>query len=700
MGLFEQKPKIYPFAAYNDLSEEQLPGINIYMSYLNSAFGNSDIRNIVVSGDFGVGKSSIIRSFEKKYTDNNKGNGFLYISLGDYENNGIHDNDDEDGKDGEDGSTRQAEQNAIERKLLLQIYCAAEQKLIPASGFKLIPTHSMKSRLLYAIYSCFIFLSAMIVFFHGSFLDLVEKWLINRGNSKESIMSQVHLWILRILGKNEKTIEERIHTYILTINVYAWIILLVLLTIGIGYAVYYFLPRIKAKALSIKLNSLEASIERKACESYLDQYVGEAVYCLEHIAPKINYTVVIEDIDRLEPKQCLEVFSRMRVLNNMVNQRLLAKSKKKPWYLRFVYLANDRFLSHLDRFKFADYILPVYSRMNSRTAEALLSDKIKEINEAVCGESNKTKSDRSDAPNEKADRDKGLFPSPLRDVIREVADYVPDFRMQSAILNDYSMLLRLVVERNENSAGGDSTASDSLTSEQMLASAQNILAFAVYKNLFPEDYVRIRTNESGVFPEYRPDVCAMYKYKHNELLEVLCRGDEPPLSFECLFYAGYPREQIVGFIEERLKNDPNDNIEKYQKYEDLFCDALQKYLSGFIAYGNAIEKCKSDEQEPNEELSMFFEVLLFVFKYIAQHDGYNWGFSWLINGEISEISVIKMLCGTHHDTVEKIFNLIRNGETENAFTKCKNGGDAIRHYNIELTDEERAILELGERIIE
>ena len=137
------KPKIYSFAACNDLSEELMPGISIYNSYLSTAFADPKIRNIVVSGDLGIGKSSVIRTFERQYIEKEKGNGFLYISLGNYR---AISNNDKAVKlsrkklnykrrivisQNKKNDKEEKEQNAIERRLLMQIYSGFQKEVDP-----------------------------------------------------------------------------------------------------------------------------------------------------------------------------------------------------------------------------------------------------------------------------------------------------------------------------------------------------------------------------------------------------------------------------------------------------------------------------------------------------------------------------------------------------------------------------------------
>ncbi|MEW8228254.1 MAG: P-loop NTPase fold protein [Candidatus Thiodiazotropha endolucinida] len=90
---------------------------NSYGEALRFAIENPDINNIAITGPYGSGKSSIIKSFEKK---NNKYN-FLKISLASFKDQDV-------------------EILKIERSILQQMLYGADAKKLPYSRFKVIST--------------------------------------------------------------------------------------------------------------------------------------------------------------------------------------------------------------------------------------------------------------------------------------------------------------------------------------------------------------------------------------------------------------------------------------------------------------------------------------------------------------------------------------------------------------------------------
>ena len=113
MSSMDKQNLIFPLSYDPDLKEKEEQ--EIYYRYLNAAFEEPRIKNIGVVGSYGVGKSSLLHSYEKREHKH-----FLYVTMG-------------KSKDNNDDS-----KNAIERRILLQIYSKFRREDIPLSGFEMI----------------------------------------------------------------------------------------------------------------------------------------------------------------------------------------------------------------------------------------------------------------------------------------------------------------------------------------------------------------------------------------------------------------------------------------------------------------------------------------------------------------------------------------------------------------------------------
>ena len=61
--------------------------ISVYENAINYVFENDDVKNVAISGAYGAGKSSLLASYKKKYSDRK----FIHISLAHFKS--FHDND-------------------------------------------------------------------------------------------------------------------------------------------------------------------------------------------------------------------------------------------------------------------------------------------------------------------------------------------------------------------------------------------------------------------------------------------------------------------------------------------------------------------------------------------------------------------------------------------------------------------------------
>lgn len=650
-------PTIFPLSANSNLTADDMPGLNVYKCYLTKAFSESRIRNIVVTGNFGVGKSSVIRSFEKEYCKKQgnraKHSNFLYVSLGDYiteksplaEKKVAQEPGEQPQEDADSPNDNNKQQNILERRLLLQIYARFHRKDLPASSFKLIQEHSRFSRDIVPLICGFMTAIILLLSFHEPIGILLNTNFCRIDTSR--LQGKIGTWLNTIFS-NIDVLKSWGHLIL-------YLAAIALVTVAVFFIIRHELPKLQAKALVVKTNTLEASYESDACDSYLDQHATEIVYCLEQIADKINYTVVFEDLDWFDAGACLEIFTRLREINYLVNLRLSQKKKK---HLRFIYVTNDNMISRLNHSKFFDYIMPVFPRLNEKTAEQIFVDNIKTVHDDLnCELTINLTPNGSDCLANKA--------------IHLIAPYLSDYRLQYTVLNEYSMLIRLCFESNGN-----------VTNINIIS--ENILAFAVYKNLFPEDYSNIWWGKSNVFPTYDE---GKFEGKDKELLNSLRCGENPLLPNRCLYYVGFRREDIVNLHMSQLKINLEETLgdTKVDNMEEL-CEALGKYcieLSNSISSGCTIK----------DSIVNNFKTAI---KYMVTHRFDNW--DWLFSEKMPIIFALEILSQFNKNEDDMLRDLFKLAgldiEGQNSlFEKCKGFND-ISHAR-DLTDREYEILRMG-----
>jgi len=275
-----------------------------YSEALEWALKNENIKNIALTGAFGSGKSSILRTFEKEH----QGYNYLNISLASFG----------DTITNEDLDNEQNIDRLIELSILQQIFYHVKHKNIPDSRFKRIKSIS-KGSLLFDTLEIIVWILALLLFFMPKFIQETA------------------------IGK-ELNLSSPIFTYLLPS----------IILLGIGF----FIAKSIRIANNSKLNKLniqsgEIEISQNIDSSILNKHLDEILYFFE--VTKYN-VLIIEDLDRFNNTN---IFTKLRELNILING-----SEQINRRVVFIYAIKDDMFHDTNRTKFFDFIIPVIPVVN------------------------------------------------------------------------------------------------------------------------------------------------------------------------------------------------------------------------------------------------------------------------------------------------------------------------------------------------
>ncbi|WP_234906728.1 YobI family P-loop NTPase [Rhizobium rhizogenes] len=303
-----EKPSKYVDLAPTDQADEH----GIYSDALMEATSNRNVSNIALTGPYGSGKSSIIKTFRGKYR-----RPVLQISLAAFlpEADGSVTTNETNGGPPQKGNVSKQE---IERSILQQMLYGADANSLPLSRFKRIRTPKWWSKftslfIMAGLFSCWHIFKKRDDVLSGDFFKPfgLTNWL-NFGTIAVGVF---FIWLA-------------------------------------FHQIY-----IKSLGLSLKsisLKDIEITPEVAKEESILNRHLDEIIYFFQ--ATKYDL-VIIEDLDRFNNP---EIFVTLREINSLVNANA---GIKRP--IRFLYALRDNMFVNTDRTKFFEFIVPVIPIINS-----------------------------------------------------------------------------------------------------------------------------------------------------------------------------------------------------------------------------------------------------------------------------------------------------------------------------------------------
>ena len=293
-----------------------------YFKSLEWALQNRDIKNIAITGPYGSGKSSVIRSFEKTHPEYN----FLNISLASFRD-GVNID-----KPINDKPEITADENRlVEISILQQIFYKVKARSIPDSRFKRIKSLSTLS---------IIVNTSLIVAVCISLIVLLKPIFFNKFSGWEQ---------LYINNKDSITYGS------------AAFILFGLIVLGV-YMIRLFSSKQFEK---LNISSGEIAIKADNEKSILNKHLDEIIYFFE----VTNYDVVIiEDLDRFKNH---DIFTKLREINILLNNSRQINRK-----IVFIYALKDDMFLDKTRTKFFEFILPVIPVVNWSNSFSILMKKL------------------------------------------------------------------------------------------------------------------------------------------------------------------------------------------------------------------------------------------------------------------------------------------------------------------------------------
>ena len=332
MNLYKLLLKIKNKKEYESLSPISNIKESATLNMLVNVVGDSKNYNIALSGKYGAGKSSIIKSFF---------NGFrkiiykpLYISLGML------------GLEDKEINVNEFCQE-IEKSIIQQMIYKENITKLPDSNIKRV-SKLKKKNIIYVMIAIIICIAIKI---NSLYID----------NYNEEI---------------KKLLEKYIVLNIWWKIVIAIIIFVVI--IFISKFVARFLKKIDIKNIKFNFSNTEIAIEKSSTESLINKYMDELVYFFS----MTNYNIVIiEDLDRFLKNEKIKdrvliIFQKLKELNQILNSSKQIKRK-----IDFIYVVkDDLFKDEEERTKFFDAIVPVIPIMSNYNSYAELKNKFEAYN--------------------------------------------------------------------------------------------------------------------------------------------------------------------------------------------------------------------------------------------------------------------------------------------------------------------------------
>ncbi|MGY4535713.1 hypothetical protein ACVW0P_000107 [Mucilaginibacter sp. UYNi724] len=324
--LIEKKTNYEDLTPINDVQKSEP-----YLNALDWALKNQNIQNIALTGPYGSGKTSILKTFQKSHAEYF----YLNISLASFQ-------DEIEIRDGEVSENTKTDiksinyderHRLIELSILQQMFYKVEGRNIPDSRFNRIKSLS-NFRLSTYVFIVFLTVTGLSILLTPALWESFSWW------------------------------NKLADPYCDWFKYFAFILLAPALYFLSRYIIRLFNF---SKFNKINLAKGELEFDPKSETSILNKHLDEILYYFE-VTP-FN-VVFIEDLDRFNDP---EIFTKLRELNILINQ-----SGQVNRRIVFIYVIKDDMFKDKTRTKFFDFIIPIVPVISSSNSFDIMIKKIED----------------------------------------------------------------------------------------------------------------------------------------------------------------------------------------------------------------------------------------------------------------------------------------------------------------------------------
>ena len=247
----------------------------VYEEFLDAAFKNYDIRNIAVTGNFGIGKSRFLHSYDKK---RNKKRKFLFVSGCSFME--------------PDESNSKNEMKRVEYNLMYQLLLGCRRY----AGSGILHGMPLKQLNFLRVLGGITGLSLLCAVFLLTLNPKFEPYL-RELSWYNSVNSTAHRAVYGVL------------IGVLFFNICA-----------LSVTLWKNRHLLNLKSVSLELGSAKLSVENQGGASLFCQNKYILLSALVDAADEIGHTIVFEDMDRLERADCLSLFTELWELRSCTNR--------------------------------------------------------------------------------------------------------------------------------------------------------------------------------------------------------------------------------------------------------------------------------------------------------------------------------------------------------------------------------------------